>query len=220
MSFNLKTRLEELKTLNKSKEKFNKKIKSQLLNEQIITESLTTFHKPVTEKLTKNVAIPENTSTSKPIEENMMKYQPLELLDKNINPQLTAKSLVPQFQNKILKGITFDSIILNEKEFLLFKEGNIPYIFLYETSPEKFSQNRYPFTTGLENLIKGYIKDETKQDMENYIRILNSVKGSTNSKYYKDIVQKIKKYNEPIIQEGKGINDIIYLSKRINIYNL
>ena len=51
MSFNLKTRLENLKTLNKSKEKFHNKIKSQLLNEQIITESLTTFHKPVTEKI-------------------------------------------------------------------------------------------------------------------------------------------------------------------------
>ena len=47
--------------------------------------------------------------------------------------------------------------------------------------------------------------------MENYIRIHNSVKGSTNSKYYKDIIQKIKKYNEPIIQEGKGQNDIVYL---------
>ena len=97
MTINLNNRLEELKKLNLLKDKFNKKIKSQLLNEQIITESLTTFHKPVTEKLTKDIAISENISTSKPIEENMMKYQPLEILDKNINPQLKAKSLVAQF---------------------------------------------------------------------------------------------------------------------------
>ena len=51
-----------------------------------------------------------------------MKYQPLEILDKNINPQLKAKSLVPQFQNKILKGITFDSIILNEKSFYYLRK--------------------------------------------------------------------------------------------------
>ena len=44
------------------------------------------MYKPVTEKLEnrKEMAIPENKSTSKPIEESMMK--PLEILDKNINP--------------------------------------------------------------------------------------------------------------------------------------
>ena len=69
-------------------------------------------------------------------------------------------------------------------------------------------RDRYPFTTGLENLIRGYIVNEIKQDLENYIKILNSIKSSTNCKYYKEIIQKIKKYNEPIVQEGEGI---IYL---------
>ena len=81
---------------------------------------------------------------------------------------------------------------------------NVPFLFLYETKPENFNKYKYPFTEGLENLIKGYFQNETKQDLENYIKILNSVKSSTNSKYYKEIIQRLKKYNEPIIQERTG----------------
>ena len=166
MSINLKHRLEELKNLNESKDKFNSKIKSQLLNEQVITESLTTFHKPVTEKIesTKQLALPEkNKSTSKPaIEENISKFKPYNILDKNINPQLQAKTLIPKFQNKIIIQIPFETIIINNKEFITFQENAFPQIFLYETSPDKFTQNTYPLTEGLENIIKGYIKNKTK----------------------------------------------------------
>ena len=61
MTYNLEKRLEELKTLNQSKDKLNSKIKSQLINEENIAQALTTYHKPVTDKIetTKQVAIPE-----------------------------------------------------------------------------------------------------------------------------------------------------------------
>ena len=113
MAINLKQKLTDLKNLNESKHKFNNKIKSQLLNEQIMTESLTTFHKPVTEKLeeTKQVAIPErNTKPKLAMEESISNFKPYNILDKEINPQLQAKTLIPKFQNKIIKNIPFETI--------------------------------------------------------------------------------------------------------------
>ena len=112
--------------------------------------------------------------------------------------------MIPKFQTKIIKNNSYESILINDKEFITCQIENIPYIFLYETSQEKYEKNRYLLTEGLENLIKKYIKNESKQDLENYIKILNSVKSSTNSKYYKEIIQRLKKYNEPIIQERTG----------------
>jgi len=100
----LEDRLEHLKTLNQSKDRLNNKIKTQLTNEQIISEALTTFHKPVTEKIeeSKQVAIPVHKYKSQAaIEENIIKFEPYQLDDKNINPRLQAKSLVPKFQIKI-----------------------------------------------------------------------------------------------------------------------
>jgi len=227
MTIDIKQKLEELKKLNAFKDKLNNKIKIQLTNKQNISEALTNFHKPVIEKIeestelslreSKPLEIPKSKYISQAaIEENITKFEPYQILNKNINPRLQAKSLVPKFQNKIIKGITFESIIINDKEFIIFQAENIPFIFLYETSKEKYQQNRYSLTEGLENLIKGYIQNESKLDLENYIKILNSVRASTNSKHYKEVIQRIKKYNYPIVQEGEGIGEsaasqIIYL---------
>jgi len=114
----------------------------------------------------------------------------------------------------MIKGILYESVIINNKEFIIFQQDEIPFIFLYETSPDKFNQNKYMLTSGLFNLIRGFILNESKEDLENYVRILNSVKVATNSNYYKEIIQRIKKYNEPVITEveGEGIGEqIIYL---------
>ena len=66
MEIDLGKRLEELKMLNTLKDKLNNKIKFQLINEENFTQALTTFHKPVTEKLepTKQLALPENNKSN------------------------------------------------------------------------------------------------------------------------------------------------------------
>ena len=60
-------------------------------------------------------------------------------------------------------------------------------------SSQKIGIHWYSFTTGLKNLIKEFFINETKPDMEDYIRILNYIKGSTNSKYYLKSCRKNKK---------------------------
>ena len=107
MVIDLEKRLNDLKELNKTKDNFNNKIKSQLLNEQNMTDSLTTFHKPVVDKIdeTKILALPESKTNLQPaIENTISKFKPYNIFDKEINPKLQAKSLTPTFQNKIVKG--------------------------------------------------------------------------------------------------------------------
>jgi len=128
MTVNLRQKLENLITLNKLKVTLNNKIKTQITNEQTVSEALSTFYRPVTDtiNLSKQVAIPEKKNA---IEENLIIFEPYQIDDKNINPRLQAKSIVPKFQNKMIKGILYESVIINNKEFITFLQDKIPFIY-------------------------------------------------------------------------------------------
>ena len=208
---------ERLKLLNKlidKKNKLNNTLLEQISGEEISYKNIVKLQQPITNKLDETNLKIENLnqyqSYQKFLEHTSNNLiEPFKIIDKSINNFISKSSTIkPIFSTKYVKDKEFEVIKINGKDHIVYKNkyDNKTYIFNHDIAPEKYIN--YEYTDDLDKIIRGFGSDvDNKEDVENYLQIFQTVKGNTNSNYYKLLINKLKSYNFPIVQ-GNGLKFI------------
>ena len=202
----LENRIALLKQQIANRDKLNNMISSQIIGDQIVTENIDKFQKPIVDKLKETNTKLDANSYPKFLEHTETnEIKPYFIQDKSINENTlkSAKTVRPTFSTKYIKNNDFQVIKINSKDHILYQDNNKIFIFNHDIAPEKYQT--FEFTDDLSKLIRGFVSDvDDKYAFETYLKIFQNANCSTNTNYYKSITRKLKTLNDPII-EGEGI---------------